>query len=499
MTYRHLHFPIIVLSLAFYSLPCRAETEALSEPGLSIIDHVMLLDGQDMTDIELLQTTDFPEPEDTSQAELEDSINQYVDRVLKLEIENGAYNNDLSEALVGLGLSYSASGKYKEALNVYIRALHINRVNEGLQNVKQLPLLQLVIEANTALADYKSLADNYNYLLWVYNRNYDKGDPELVPVLQQVANWNLDAYEVTSPPDSVGHLIIATNLFTRAMKIIESTEGYHSPNLIKPLYGIVSANFKLVEPFGFIENIDFFNSGRVSPLLPTDFNRINSPVDNSNFSRNDYSALGYSQDHLSRILQDQKNAASLIQNSYKSGRNALERIIDIHNKNPDLPKLSHAYAHTHLGDWYIRFYKRASATSNYHQAYQLLTEAGYNTEGEGGFFGHPRSLDTFRSPQIASGIIKPDTMESNDVSGNTGSDKNRFDDELNDAEFVLVQFNVTEYGTVRNLDILKSNPTDNVKFRRMARDKISTTPFRPRMENGKPTMTENVKMLYRFE
>jgi len=33
----------------------------------------------------------------------------------------------------------------------------------------------------------------------------------------------------------------------------------------------------------------------------------------------------------------------------------------------------------------------------------------------------------------------------------------------------------------------------------MARYIISATPFRPRLENGKPTATENVKMLYRFE
>jgi len=508
MTYKHLHFPTIVFFLAFYSLPCRAETEAdiaLPEAGLSIVDGVILSDYQDLddeqlTDIELVVSTDLVEPEDAYQAELEASIIQYADRVLKLEIENGAYNNDLSEALAGLGLSYSSAGKHKEALNVYNRALHIKRVNDGLQNLSQVPILELVIQANTELGDYKNLANNYGYLLWVYNRNYEYDDPELIPLLQRLANWHLEAYEQTTPPDSAGHIIMASNLFSRTIEIIEANQGPYSPQLISPLYGIVTANFKLIEPFGFIPNIDSFMGGKINPLLPSDFNR-NNPA--SNFARNSHAALNYDHEHLNRLLSDQKNSASLIQNSYRSGRNALERIVDIHNKNPDLPRVSHALAHTHLADWYLRFYKRSNAIANYEVAYQLMAAEGYATEGERGFFGYPRSLDRFRNPQI---LKQQDTQPENfskavSIKYSSGIE----DGQGGEAEptsgksFVLAQFNVSEFGVVRNLDIIESDPADNVRFRRMARYIISATPFRPRLENGKPTATENVKMLYRFE
>jgi len=507
MTYRHLHFPTILFFLAFYSLPCRAETGAdmlLPEAGLSIIDGVILsddrdLDDQELIDIELVESTDFVEPEDANQAELEDSINQYVDRVLKLEIENGAYNNNLSEALVGLGLSYSAAGKHKEALNVYSRALHIKRVNDGLQNLSQVPILELVIQANTELGDYKNLAKNYGYLLWVYNRNYEYDDPELIPLLQRLANWHLEAYEQTTRPDSAGHIIMASNLFSRTIEIIEANQGPYSPELISPLYGIVTANFKLIEPFGFIPNIDSFIGGKISPLLPSDFNRDNPA---SNFARNSHTALNYDHEHLNRLLSDQKNSASLIQNSYRSGRNALERIVDIHNKNPELPGISHAYAHTHLADWYLRFYKRSNATANYAMAYQLMVAEGYATEGDSGFFGYPRSLDRFRNPQIfKQQDVLPDLLSTEaSIKTYSGTEETPLTEvEVNEGSFVLAQFNVSEFGVVRNLDILDSDPADNVRFRRMARNIISATPFRPRLENGKPTVTENVKMLYRFK
>jgi len=510
MANRHIKQSITVLFLALISLFCRAEAEAgaeidLPEPVLSIIDATILPPDQDTPTAETEtaespETIDFTEATESDQAELQLTIKQYAQTVTQLEIDNGAYNNDLSEALIGLGLAQSTAGNHKDALDVYTRALHINRVNEGLQNINQIPILDLVIEANTALGDYKSLADNYSYLLWVYERNYKNDAPELVPQLQRIAKWHLAAYEVTSPPDSVGHLIVATNLFTKALDIIESTEGYHAPGLINPLYGIVNANFKLVEPFGFIENIDYFTSGRASPLLPSNFNRVNDPFGDRTLARNDFSALNYNQEHLSRILQDQKNTASLIQNSYKSGRNALERIVDIHTSNPGLPKLSHAFALTHLGDWFLRFYKSSSAMANYIQAYQILKDEGYDVEGKGGFFSYPRSLDTFKPPQIDSGLNKSGESTTAGLAGQSESDTGLTADEHKDeSKFVLVEFNVTANGSVRNLDIIDSNPTDNIRFQRMARDKIITTPFRPRLENGKPTMTENVKMLYRFE
>jgi len=443
--------------------------------------------------------TGAEEPVTAEQIQLQQTIYQYADRVLQLEIENGAYNNDLVEELTGLGHSYSSMGNHADALKVFSRALHINRINQGLQNMNQIPILDMVIQANNGLSDYKALNDNYGYLLWVYNRNYGDNNINLAPIYNRVAGWHLDAYEVTPSPDSVGHLVIAANLYSKAIEIIESYKGPDDPDLITPLYGIVNANFKLVEPYGFIPNIDSFISGKITPLLPSNFDSENQAT---RFERNSYTALDYNQEHLSRILGDQKSGSSLVQNSYKSGRNALERIVDIHTKNPDLPTLSHAYALTHLGDWYLRFYKRTSALTNYERAYQLLKMNGYdfgnNTRG---LFGRPQSLDKMKVPDVSS-ENEPYAFSSLDDTGDEDPlaelEQHTSDDKEADSQFVVVEFNVTQYGAVRDLVIIEANPSDSVRFRRMARNRISTTPFRPRLEDGKPIETENVKMLYRF-
>lgn len=422
------------------------------------------------------------------------SIQRYADRVLQLEVENGAYNSELVEELVGLGLAYANAGNHQQALDVFSRALHINRVNEGLQNTNQLPILEQIIQANSELQDNDALNNNFGYMLWVYSRNYPKDDMRLVPVYTRAANWNMQAYDMTQPPDSMRHLVIAANFFSKAVDVIERSRGNSDPELIKPLYGIVNANFKLVEPFGFVSDIDAFSSGKLNPLMPSNFD---SAFDQDPYMRNPYRALDYNQEHLSRLLEDQKYTFSLVQNSYKSGRNALLRIIEIHNMNPDLPALSKAYAHTHLGDWYLRFYKRSNAVEHYGQAYQILSESEYAEAAIAEIFGRPRSLGVFEQPPefniVPYKVLSVEEIKSED-------DLLTLDeDEREKTNFVLVEFNVTQYGAVRNLQILDSNPPDNVRFRRMARNTINSTPFRPRVDAGQPIETENVRMLYRFQ
>lgn len=425
------------------------------------------------------------------------AIEQYNEEIHRLEADDGAYHSGLSEELTGLGLAYSALGNHEEALKAYDRALQINRINQGLQNMNQIPLLERIIEENTALNNLQELTANHDYLLWVYLRNHDNYDPQLLPVFSRIANWHLDAYDRVPRPDAVAHLIKAANLFHRSIEIIEQSNGADDPAVISALYGIANANFKFVEPFGFIPNIDAFFSGTTTPLLPSNFERN---IEGDSFARNRYSATPYNQDRVTQILQNQENSIGLIRDSYKSGRNALQRIIDIHNNNPELPRVSLAYALTHLGDWYLRFNKRNSAISSYEQAYQLLTENEHDPQSIERLFGRPQSLDALGIPEnIIRTMTAEDTAMQEASSADSDTEMVRLNDlDLANTQFILVEFDVTEFGSVRNLEIIAANPDDSVSFRRMAKNKISSTPFRPRLEDGKPVKTDDVKILYRF-
>ncbi|NNE37969.1 MAG: hypothetical protein HKN08_06655 [Gammaproteobacteria bacterium] len=446
----------------------------------------------------LSEMPEIQEPEQLTPEEMEiqRTANQYLDRILELEAESGAYNNALVEQLSSLGLAYNNLGNHTYALDVFNRALHINRVNEGLHNINQLPILDQIIKTNTALNDYDALNKNHGYMVWVYGRNYDGDDLKLAEAYSRAANWQIDAFDITPPPDSLKHLIMAANYFSKSTDIVERAKGPDAPELINSLYGIVNANFKLVEPYGFVPNIDTFISGKLYPMMPSNFD---SEFSNSPYPRNPYRALDYSPDHLSRIVQEEKYTFSLVQNAYKSGRNALIRIIEIYENNPDLPRISYAYALTHMGDWYLRFYKRSFAVENYQKAYQTLIATEYGNEAIEALFSRPRSLGNFEyEPEFEFERHKVvSAVELTDEEKDEMLDE--VIDELGETKFALVEFNISRYGAVRNLSILASNPPDSVRFRRMARATVNSTPFRPRLENGQPITTENVKMLYRFQ
>ncbi len=485
----------IVISILSVTLPVMV----IAEEENSEISESVAQAGNETTPEGLL--SDIPEiqePEELTPEELEiqRTATQYLDRILELEAESGAYSNALVEQLLSLGQAFNSLDNHTQALEVFRRALHINRVNEGLHNINQLPILDQIIKTNTALNDYDALNKNYGYMIWIYGRNFEADDLKLAEAYSRAANWQIDAFDLTAPPESLKHLIMAANYFSKSTDIIERAKGPNAPELINSLYGIVNANFKLVEPYGFVPNIDTFISGKLYPMMPSNFD---SDFGNSPYPRNPYRALDYSPDHLSRIVQEEKYTFSLIQNAYKSGRNALIRINEIYENNPDLPRISYAYALTHMGDWYLRFYKRSFAVENYQKAYQILLATEYGDEAIQTLFSRPRSLGNFEyEPEFE--FERHEVVSAVELSDEE-KDKmlDEIIDDLGETKFALVEFNITRYGAVRNLSILASNPPDSIRFRRMARATINSTPFRPRLDNGQPITTESVKMLYRFQ
>ena len=437
------------------------------------------------------ENINLPNQEQFSQTEASNAIERYNEKIKLLESKDGAYNIELSENLVGLGVAYSALGQYSDALEAYSRALHIDRVNNGLENLNQISTLERMIEVKAKKEDWKGAAKNYDYLLWLYNRNFEVNDPALIPIFYRAANWNLDSFEMLPYPNSISFLMKAAFLFNKIINILHITKGMNDPQLIPALYGIANTNVKIVEPYGKIKlsDINLF-AGEYNYLLPRHFG---GHIQRQNGTANNQTRiLNYSQERLSNVMRKQEDATGIIINSYRSGKNALHRIVDIYENNPSLPKESHAYALTHLGDWYLRFRKRTTALEYYLKAHELLKHDAVNSRYVDHLFSKPQSLD------VIGDSMKHDVpLLKSDDAWNEPEDPDK-EQSLKEYNFAELKFDVSEYGSVENLEIIESSLPDSVSFKRMVKEKIRFTPFRPRFENGKPVSTTNVKMLYRF-
>lgn len=377
--------------------------------------------------------------------ENERSIERYEQLISELEGSGGVYLPELSEILLDLGKTYQVLGHHTEAVATFKRSLHISRVNNGLYTLDQLPILELIIKSNTALSDWEELDRNYHYLYWVNRRAYGDKDPRLLPVIDRVGRWHLNAYQLESDEFPFKHLLSADDLFSDAIEIIQANHGQFDSRLISPLYGKALTNYHIA---AHASSADEFDEIRTSSRMAS---------------------------RLQRLYEEQDARQQLINDGYRAGKKAMLRVVDIFNNNPDLPADSHAMAIMHLGDWYQLFNRRNTAAGSYEQAYAMFKNDGMESEEINKLFDRPRSLPALSLPLE----YKKEPKENSD--------------------YVVAKFDVTKTGRAINIEIIESYPPDSQMLRRRAKRTIKGTRFRPRFENGQPVETSGVNLRYIFE
>ena len=387
-------------------------------------------------------TDTAPDPET-----LKKTVDQYEHSISELQQAHGVFYDRIGEELTGLGIAYRNLGQYPEALAAFNRALHISRVNNGLQNLQQLPILEQIIAINTATGDWAALDQNYQYLYWINRRSLGATDLRLLPVIDRLAGWHLNAYTLAVDPLSFNHLLSANTLFLDAAAIIETNYGPYDQRLINPLYGIAMANYQMA--------FHAYNSG--------DYVDFRSSTTNPN--------------RLELMLEEEGAIQELISHTYRTGKMAMLRVIDINAHNPDMPATARGTALIYLGDWYLLFNRRSTANETYALAYARLTESGMHKAEIDKLFEHPRSLPALQMPVV-----------------------NQLDDakEDNDNNYVLAKFDVSKTGKATNIEIIEAKPADDELIQRRAKDAIRATRFRPRLEDGQPVETTDVNIRYVF-
>ena len=170
---------------------------------------------------------------------------------------------------------------------------------------------------------------------------------------------------------------------------------------------------------------------------------------------------------------DDRDRQQIIILSYQAGKKALKRTIDIYKNNPALPAVEHALAYIRLGDWYMLFNRPSSANSEYATAYALLKDTDAATREK--LFGSPKQLPELQySP--------------------TDDNKPRAGD-----KYVVISMDVSKSGSVRNIQVVESQPPNDKNLISLATSSLRHTRFRPRLENGEPVSTTGYKKMFVFE
>ncbi len=366
--------------------------------------------------------------------------------ISRIESESGAYSAKLSEHLLTLASHYQEKGKHQNAIEVYKRAIHVQRINEGLYNLNQVTMIERMIDSQIALGDWEEAADRHSHLFWLHQRNFGEDDPRMLPVLDKMSSWHLNAYAI-SPVNQHHHLSNAYEMFQRSIGIVTKHHGETDTRLIKPLQGLAISNY-------YLARLNAQQQPRRASSTPTHEGAITF--------RNSAAAEAERRSRIDHYML----------NSYHSGKQAIQQMIEIFRADDDGDPANQIRAQVQLGDWYMLFDRPNSATDEYQAAYQAMSQYEHLNDYKTQVFGQPRAL-----PDLPN--IQAETRDANDP-----------------HDYVVVQYDVTARGDARNIEFLESKPKNSVGNRVMVRRSLKVAKFRPRFDQGEPVDTQGIVHRY---
>lgn len=129
--------------------------------------------------------------------ELGEQLQTYID-------ELGPFDPALAEVQIDLGQTLLTLEQYQEAADMFIQALQISRINDGLYDERQIAILNGLIDANAALQDWARVDDYAHLRFTLQARRYPPGSSEYVDALLEQADWQLQAsrYSLLDRPGS---------------------------------------------------------------------------------------------------------------------------------------------------------------------------------------------------------------------------------------------------------------------------------------------------------
>jgi len=349
--------------------------------------------------------------------DLGDAEANYQAAISLLELREGYLSPRLANPLVGLGETFVRSEQYVLATEAYERALRVNHVNEGFYNLEQMPIRDGLTEGYLGQQDLEKANFHQEAEAYIQQRKLGKDNLEFVAALDKLGRW----YDRTNQTEA------ARLAYQNAARVVEKARGEDSPALVDPLLAIAETY-------------------RQQALLPPD-------------------------------PESAQSAETLLPMSSMMLRKALAIV---QAEEPPDPA-QRARILVRLGDLYMMWDKRNTASARYQEAWQALSaDPGLATQRD----------DYFSQPVRIMGPVPPAIYPP--------PKRNAAPIQTRDLEpgFVVVRYGVNQLGRVTDAIVIEADPEDLLE-ERVARA-ASLSLFRPRYVDGAPVDTSGLILRHEF-
>lgn len=371
----------------------------------------------------------------------------YRNRIAAIEDLGGVWDQNLVEQLTALGRLHQQQGEHAEAIALFQRAMHINRINAGLHHMGQVDAVQSLVESHAALANWEEVDLYQDYLFYVQQRALAAKDPLLVGVFERLGNWQLNAFTLGFGEVLGLRLSAAQLLFNGAAELVGDHYGREDARYVRNLQNVARSAFLVARYPEYVLEID----------------------------RPDYRA---EQDQLRARLDTLQPA---IPRGYPAGRDALLEIVDLYGRQGG-PSLALAAALLDLADWHILFDRRQAAEELYVEAWETASAVPGSEDWRAERFQKVQPVPVFaRRPTN----LVPGSGESLRLTGLR-------------SDYADVSMTITEFGAPRDIEVVSAETHANHRQLNQLRREIRSTRFRPLLTEGEPKRSAGHVFRYRY-
>ena len=374
------------------------------------------------------------------------SITEYSETVDSIEQSGGAWASGLSEQLSSIGELEQQQGNHPGAIAAFDRAIHISRISNGLHTLDQVPIVESMIDSYLLLGDWAQ-ADLYNnYLFFVQQKAYGPEDPRIIPVLDRLATWNMQAFNVGYGESLGVRLSSAQLLFRAAARLVGTHFGRGDERFVHYLRNLAISGYQVARYPEYRVEVDRPEFRGMQEVLA---NRLNQ-------------------------------GGSILPQGYGLGEAALRGIVEYYEQS-STDVYSIAEVITHLADWYLLFDRRRSADFYYLRAWEMLAAEENSEELIQKLFGQVTLIPTYEEePRNLNIRVHSSSMETFNF------------------DYADVELDVTALGQARSVEVLSEETPENMLMLSRLRREVRSSRFRPMLEGGVPVRSGRHQFRYRY-
>ena len=368
-----------------------------------------------------------------------DPVTDYLDAIETAEAELSAYSVELSDLYFGLGKSHFSKREYERARQAYQRGMQIERVNYGLDSISQSPYLLSIAEAESYLGNWDQSHNALENLYQINAKAYGETDPRMLPVLDELLDWYMTTYKERTLNGAYQNLVISERLSNRMYRILVNSVPMDDPD--------AASRYRK------ISHLHYFIANHIK--------QHGEPSE---------SGLTINSSATTRALDSTSHL------HYRRGKAALQKVIESLEQQPDSSAVDKALAIAELGDWYLVFGQRMSASKTYKLAYDTL---GENSE---------KGANLFDQPSMIEFTALGDNLE-------LAESRNTQRSQSLPRRQLEVSMTVTKIGIPEKMEIIDPPEDITKKEIRTIFREIRSKRFRPRLVDGE-TINSNMVFPY---